>query len=168
MNQVTITGRLTREMELRTFNDKEGNEIPYTFVNLALSEYKGKSKDGKAIYSMPLYMNNIFVRGFAAESLVNSNLSKGTALIISGDLVVRENKEYTDHMGVQHPATTDFTINNPIVGVQVLFAPVTAGDSKPKQTKTRDTEKAETPVAKEDNSSIDLFSDDDEAELPFN
>lgn len=167
MNQVTITGHLTKKMELRTFKDKEGNDIPYTFVNLALSNYKGKSEDGKAIYSMPLYMNNIFVRGFAARALVNSNLAKGTALILSGDLVVRENKEYTDHMGVQHPATTDFTINNPIVGVQVLFAPVTVGDREQKQTEQKKEQKVETPVVKEENTAVDLFSDDDDTELPF-
>jgi single-strand DNA-binding protein len=87
MNNVLLTGRLTKDAELLEFNSGERKAIRFT---LAVERRYKNASDGKTADFIPvIYFTN------HADKLI-SHLSKGKFLSVSGKITVRSSKEETE------------------------------------------------------------------------
>lgn len=91
MNRVTLIGNVTKDLELKTFNEGKSNYVKFT---LAINDMKNKSKDNNATFV------NIIAFGKQAEILCKYT-TKGRKLFVEGKLSTGSyvnsegNKRYT-------------------------------------------------------------------------
>lgn len=88
MNKVSLVGRVTRDLELKTFNDGQRS---YTYFTIAVNDYAGKDKG--------IVSNFIDVVAFDKKAEVLCKyITKGRELAVTGKL---ENGSYIDREGVK-------------------------------------------------------------------
>lgn len=88
MNKVSLVGRVTRDLELKTFSDGQRS---YTYFTIVVNEYAGKEKG--------IVSNFIDVVAFDKKAeILCKYITKGRELAITGKL---ENGSYIDKDGVK-------------------------------------------------------------------
>ena len=112
---ITFIGNLVQDIECKT--SKNGNS--YAVINVAQNQSKKETdQNGKVSYRQlnPVYWR-LTVYGKTAERMAQSNIPKGTPLIISGRFIVTERPEYTTRSGEVVPARTEPDIIVENIGV---------------------------------------------------
>lgn len=112
---ITFIGNLAQDIECKT--SKNGNS--YAVINVAQNQFKKETdQSGKVSYRQldPVYWR-LTVYGKTAERMAQSNIPKGTPLIISGRFIVTERPEFTTRSGEVVPARTEPDIIVENIGV---------------------------------------------------
>lgn len=97
MNRATLIGNVTKDLELKTFNEGKSNYVKFT---LAINDIKNKSKDNNATFV------NIVAFGKQVEILCKYT-TKGRKLFIEGKLSTGSyvngegNKRYTTDVDLE-------------------------------------------------------------------
>lgn len=76
MNKVSLIGNVTKDLEVKTFNEGKGSYVRFT---LAINSYKSKSKEASANFI------NVVAFGNKAQ-ILSKYVSKGSKLAVDGSL----------------------------------------------------------------------------------